>query len=527
MGTIKSIVFSIIPAVIFFGLIEGASQLYWRYLEQQALNATLANGEKTLRNDAINFIKQPDAVLGYRLRSNLANLTNSKGFAQAEEIEERRIPGSLRIVSVGESTTQGLFQGNYPFFLSQILKNELRGYQGDPEVLNAGVSGWVSDQWTKYSENVLRKYAPDVVIFYGGWNDFQSYDPFNGIPKLSWFQTNYGSFPSSVGYLKSVTLGSAIFQKMNPPRPERLSPVTVNWKVMKDAKLQISSTQETKAKLEKTGYVSILVDASHFRSESGKSYRVKFNGKGTSSALLRINGYSDETWPLYAECPILLSENWKKIDCPFKKPPDDHGVQFSIFPRNDNPLSFTVKNFKLFLNEPDGSEKIVASNHRLSSVEIPKGIYRFLFENMTQSIRAFSESNPNVKIVVSSLVSRWPMDTEDQFRSKFGHVWWMEGHRVGRNDAALLLQRLNKELEQFSVDNDLIFVDMAKVFSTLDRQRLMIDFCHMTEDGYKIMAGTFYQELHRRNIVRGIEHSEYHHLLQKYNINRPQNFSVN
>ena len=44
--------------------------------------------------------------------------------------------------------------------------------------------------------------------------------------------------------------------------------------------------------------------------------------------------------------------------------------------------------------------------------------------------------------------------------------------------------------------------------------------------GTKIMAGIFYKELHRRNIVRGMEVNEYDHLLQEYTLNDPSNFST-
>ena len=64
------------------------------------------------------------------LDRNIPNWTNSKGFAQVEEIVEGRIPGSLRIAAVGESTTQGFPQRSYPFFLSQILRNVSIEYQG-------------------------------------------------------------------------------------------------------------------------------------------------------------------------------------------------------------------------------------------------------------------------------------------------------------------------------------------------------------------------------------------------------------
>jgi len=283
--SLKILFFSILPAVFLFALLEGLSQLYWIYLENEAFNTIAATGEKVLRNDGINFMKQPDGVLGYRLRPNVAHYTNGQGFAQIEVIEKSRLPGSFRIMTVGESTTQGSnLTTNYPFFLLETLRKYSREYQSNPEVLNAGVSGWLSDQWAVFSERQLADYFPDVVVIYGGWNDFQHYDPFKGEPKVSFFQSAYGTVPTAVvGYLKSVTLGSAILRK------------------------------------------------------------------------------------------------------------------------------------------------IKAGNHVASS-QVPtrsgrgKNIYHFLFKNMSRTVKSFKKINPNVKIVVSSLVGRWPMDTDEQFRDKFGHV---------------------------------------------------------------------------------------------------------
>jgi len=103
----------------------------------------------------------------------------------------------------------------------------------------------------------------------------------------------------------------------------------------------------------------------------------------------------------------------------------------------------------------------------------------------------------------------------------------MEESGVGRHLAARLIKNPNKEIERFAKDHNLIFVGMAKVFSTLDRQRLMLDFCHMTGDGYKIMAGTFNEELNRRHIIRGTENKEHDRLLRKYTINSPQTIPPN
>jgi len=103
----------------------------------------------------------------------------------------------------------------------------------------------------------------------------------------------------------------------------------------------------------------------------------------------------------------------------------------------------------------------------------------------------------------------------------------MAKNGVGRQQAALIVRNLNKGLQQFAIDNGLIFVDMARVFENLDRQRLMVDFCHMTADGYRIMARTIYKELLRLNIVRGREMEAYYSLIRQYTIEGHQGFPIN
>jgi hypothetical protein len=87
------------------------------------------------------------------------------------------------------------------------------------------------------------------------------------------------------------------------------------------------------------------------------------------------------------------------------------------------------------------------------------------------------------------------MDTEEQFQARGGHVEWMEARGTGRQQAAALLKQFNTLIERYARDNGLLFVDMANTFEDLDRQRLMWDFCHMIEDGYRIMAHLFYDRL--------------------------------
>jgi lysophospholipase L1-like esterase len=125
----------------------------------------------------------------------------------------------------------------------------------------------------------------------------------------------------------------------------------------------------------------------------------------------------------------------------------------------------------------------------------PKEVYAFYLRNLDHMIASFRNQNPAVKIVISTLVGRWPMDTEEQFERDDGHIWWMKGYHMSRQGAAAMLARFNQLIVDYAGANHLTLVDMAGTFAGLDRQRLMWSFAHMTNEGYEIVARTFYDAI--------------------------------
>ncbi len=215
MSVRKRLAFALLTFTLFFALIEGIARIVWSRMEANVLAQVAKGGEAVLRNDAINYLKDPSPVYGYVLKPGYQHdgwIVNEAGFFQREPVERARAPGTLRVVSMGESTTQGgdVDRGNYPTHLRTLLATATEGYAGT-EVINAGVSGWVSDQVALRAEHELAAFRPDVVVLYMGWNDFQSYDPFGAPPTESYFDTTYGYVDlSPFASLRSVALLTAL-----------------------------------------------------------------------------------------------------------------------------------------------------------------------------------------------------------------------------------------------------------------------------------------------------------------------------
>jgi len=222
----KKVVFAIVTLVIIFAVIEGSARLIWWGLEWRALRLTKLHGTEALRGDAIHFMKEPDALLGYTLKPGNYGTSlwiSSQRFPQRDIIPVTRRPGYLRIACLGESTTFGNSSvSNYPVFLRGILDRDGHDFRGY-EVINAGVPGWDSDQVERRTRREIAPLKPDVAILYVGWNDFQSYDPLAPPPQMSNFETYFsgasGNFLSAHETLKSIALLSELYRSRHQARP--------------------------------------------------------------------------------------------------------------------------------------------------------------------------------------------------------------------------------------------------------------------------------------------------------------------
>ena len=219
MTRLQKMLLALITLAVFAGLVEGIARIIWWRLEVSAFAATKAKGEEVLRNDGINFMKEVDGVYGYVLKPDFDRggmFINAQGFAQRDTVPVERVTSRLRVVAMGESTTQGhnTDTANYPVYLRSLLEKLGEEHAG-VEVINAGVSGWVSDQIALRAERELAAYQPDIVLLYMGWNDFQSYDPLSAPPSKSYFAQAYSGTRLLIeeSGLRSIALLSSLYAK--------------------------------------------------------------------------------------------------------------------------------------------------------------------------------------------------------------------------------------------------------------------------------------------------------------------------
>lgn len=377
----RKLVFSLITLAALLLLLEVVARVVWWRLEARAFEVRHARGETALRNDDINFMKLADGTFGYVLKPGFKRgqvEVNADGFAQIDRIPLTKRSGTVRLAAMGESTTQGsnAHNANYPVFLSHIIGQHGRDYS-HVEVINAGVPGWVSDQVALWSEKKVSQYAPDLVVLYVGWNDFQAYAPVEQPHTESYFESAYGKtqFLVDSSPLKLVSLSSALYDYA-----------------------------------------------------ARKLARVNRPPQGAASA-----------------------------------------------PRGDGELPYA------------------------SPAEVN---YRFYLTSLDKIVAAFRRSNPNVKIAICTLVGRWP-GTIVQFNEDDGAVGWMRGHGLDREQAAATLARFNDLIRNYAKSRDLLLIDAAAAFSTLDRARLQGDFAHLTPEGYELLAEVIYDGLLRAAYLRG------------------------
>jgi hypothetical protein len=98
--------------------------------------------------------------------------TNSKGFRNTKDIAYAKPANTLRVLSIGDSHTQG-YEVRQDFTFSAILERYLGHHAKRAEVINSGVSGFSTAEELVFLENEGVRYSPDVVVLGFFANDFE------------------------------------------------------------------------------------------------------------------------------------------------------------------------------------------------------------------------------------------------------------------------------------------------------------------------------------------------------------------
>lgn len=221
MSLCRKVLFAVVTLLLVAAGTEGLARVVWHRLAKRAFEQTRRRGQEVLGDPStMNFMTIPSGMYGYTLKPNFSagdHFINAAGFAQRETVPVERVAGKLRVAAMGESTTEGhhVDKACYPTYLRNLFGNLCHGYSG-VEVINGGVSGWLSDQVALRAENQMAAYRPDLVVLYVGWNDFQGYDPYGEVLSQSIFDIYYsgGKFHELArAHCKSLALLSAFYQK--------------------------------------------------------------------------------------------------------------------------------------------------------------------------------------------------------------------------------------------------------------------------------------------------------------------------
>lgn len=161
--------FSILLLAILFIIVEffvralykNETVLFPRY------HTDAAYGEFTLRKIRPNSVFWHTSVDG-----KWKFTTNKQGFRNDKDFAYEKTEGTVRIISLGDSHTQG-YEVRQDFTFSAIMEKYLDTHGLNSEVINAGVSGFSTAEELLFLENEGIKYNPDFVVLGFYANDFQ------------------------------------------------------------------------------------------------------------------------------------------------------------------------------------------------------------------------------------------------------------------------------------------------------------------------------------------------------------------
>ncbi len=128
-----------------------------------------------------NLFMQYDPLLGWRKKPNQSGWNVSSEYQVLEEINSKGIRGPeypyekkdgvFRVLIVGDSFAEGRMIA-FKELLSEVLNTRLHDSNGRSyEVINAGTSGYSTDQELLYNQSEGTKYRPDLTVLMFYYND--------------------------------------------------------------------------------------------------------------------------------------------------------------------------------------------------------------------------------------------------------------------------------------------------------------------------------------------------------------------
>jgi len=132
--------------------------------------------------------------------------TNAQGFRNDRNFGYEKPPGTVRILCIGDSNTQGYEVGQEETYCS-VIQAELAGRGYSAEVLNAGVSGFSTAEALAFLDQEGIRYQPDAVVL-----GFFANDPEDNIKAGLYGLEGNGSLRLlNRTYLPGVAIQNAIY----------------------------------------------------------------------------------------------------------------------------------------------------------------------------------------------------------------------------------------------------------------------------------------------------------------------------
>lgn len=124
----------------------------------------------TEHDPRLGWRKRPGARATYRRREYTAEVEiNSHGLRDRERPYEAA-PGVFRVLALGDSFVEG-YSVALQDTVGQVLEHDLAGPSCPVEVVNAGTSGWSTDQEYLFYKDEGSRYGAQVVVLFFYYND--------------------------------------------------------------------------------------------------------------------------------------------------------------------------------------------------------------------------------------------------------------------------------------------------------------------------------------------------------------------